>query len=332
MAICIGINGFGRIGRHVFRAMVKRGGFDVVAINDLADAETLAILLKYDSVYGRFEGTVEAKEDAIVVDGKEVKILSERDPSKLPWGNMGVQIAVESTGVFRTREQCMMHVTAGAKKVLLSAPPKDPLDATIVMGVNDAELKPEHQVFSNASCTTNCLAPVVKVLHEKWGIVKGLMTTVHAYTNDQVVGDMMHSDLRRARAAAVNIIPTTTGAAAAIGSVIPDLKGKLDGMAMRVPVVDGSVVDLTAELKAEASADEINAAIKAAADGELKGILEYCDDPIVSCDVIGNPASSVFDALATICLGNLVKVVSWYDNEMGYSNRMCDLIELAAKL
>ena len=332
MAICIGINGFGRIGRHVFRAMVKRGGFDVVAINDLADAETLAILLKYDSVHGRFDGTVEAKEDAIVVDGKEVKILSERDPSKLPWGNMGVQIAVESTGVFRTREQCMMHVTAGAKKVLLSAPPKDPLDATIVMGVNDAELKPEHQVFSNASCTTNCLAPVVKVLHEKWGIVKGLMTTVHAYTNDQVVGDMMHSDLRRARAAAVNIIPTTTGAAAAIGSVIPDLKGKLDGMAMRVPVVDGSVVDLTAELKAEASADEINAAIKAAADGELKGILEYCDDPIVSCDVIGNPASSVFDALATICLGNLVKVVSWYDNEMGYSNRMCDLIELAAKL
>ena len=332
MAICIGINGFGRIGRHVFRTMIKRGGFDVVAINDLADAETLAVLLKYDSVHGRFDGTVEAKEDAIVVNGKEVKILSEKDPAKLPWGDMGVEIAVESTGVFRTREQCMMHVSAGAKKVLLSALPKDPLDATIVMGVNDAELRPEHLVFSNASCTTNCLAPVVKVLHEKWGIVKGLMTTVHAYTNDQVVNDIMHSDLRRARAAAINIIPTTTGAAAAIGSVIPDLKGKLDGFAMRVPVVDGSVVDLTAELKAEASVDEINAAMKAAADGELKGILEYCDDPIVSCDIIGNPASSIFDAPLTLAIDNMVKVVSWYDNEMGYSNRMCDLIELAAKL
>ena len=333
MAIRIGINGFGRIGRHVFRVMCKRGGYDVLAINDLADAKTLALLLKYDSVHGRFDGTVEAKDDAIVVNGTEVKILSEKDPSQLPWGDMGVDIAVESTGVFATREACMMHITAGAKKVLLSAPPKDPLDATIVMGVNDDELKPEHKVFSNASCTTNCLAPVVKVLDDSFGIVKGLMTTIHAYTNDQAVNDIVHKkDPRRGRAAAANIIPTSTGAAAAIGSVIPALAGKLDGMAMRVPVADGSVVDLTAELKTEATAEEINAAMSQAADGDLKGILEYCEDPIVSSDIIGNPASSVFDALSTTTIGNMVKVVSWYDNEMGYSNRMCDLIELAASL
>ncbi len=333
MAVKIGINGFGRIGRHVFRAMCKRGGFDVLAINDLADAKTLAVLLKYDSVHGKFDGTVEAKDDALVVNGKEIKVLGEKDPSKLPWADMGVEIAVESTGVFRSREQCLMHVQAGAKKVLLSAPAKDKLDATIVMGVNESMLKPEHQVFSNASCTTNCLAPLCKVLQEKYGIVKGMMTTVHAYTNDQVVNDMMHKDLRRARAAAINIIPTTTGAAKAIGEVIPELKGKLDGFAMRVPVPDGSVVDLTVQVeKAPADEAEVNAAFKAAAEGELKGILEYCDDPIVSSDIIGNPASSIFDSDRTMVMGDLVKVVSWYDNEMGYSNRMCDLIQLAASL
>ncbi len=332
MAIKIGINGFGRIGRHVFRAMVQRGGFEVLAINDLADAKMLAHMLKYDSVHGKFDGTVEAKADALVVNGVEVKVLGERDPAQLPWAEMGVEIAVESTGVFTKRADCAKHIEAGAKKVLLSAPPKDPLDATIVMGVNEEMLKPEHQVFSNASCTTNCLAPIAKVLNDKFGIVKGLMTTVHAYTNDQHTSDMMHKDPRRARAAAINIIPTTTGAAKAIGSVIPALKGKLDGMAMRVPVVDGSVVDLVVEVQAETSVDEVNAAMKAAAEGELKGILEYCDEPIVSSDIVGNPASSIVDALCTTVIGNMVKVVSWYDNEMGYSNRMCDLIQLAASM
>ena len=332
MAIRIGINGFGRIGRHVFRAMVKRGGFDVLAINDLADAEMLAVLLRYDSVHGKFDGTIEAKDAALVVNGAEIKVLSEKDPAQLPWKDMGVEIAVESTGVFTKREDCAKHLDAGAKKVLLSAPAKSPIDATIVMGVNEDMLKPEHLVFSNASCTTNCLAPVAKVLHEKFGIVKGMMTTVHAYTSDQRVADMMHKDPRRARAAAINIIPTTTGAARAIGEVIPELKGKLDGFAMRVPVADGSVVDLTVEVNGEPTAEEVNAAMNAAAEGDLKGILEYCEDPIVSSDVIGNIASSILDAPSTLAIGNMVKVVSWYDNEMGYSNRMCDLIALAAKL
>ena len=332
MAIRIGINGFGRIGRHVFRAMVKRGGFDVLAINDLADAEMLAVLLRYDSVHGKFDGTIEAKDAALVVNGAEIKVLSEKDPAQLPWKDMGVEIAVESTGVFTKREDCAKHLDAGAKKVLLSAPAKTPIDATIVMGVNEDMLKPEHLVFSNASCTTNCLAPVAKVLHEKFGIVKGMMTTVHAYTSDQRVADMMHKDPRRARAAAINIIPTTTGAARAIGEVIPELKGKLDGFAMRVPVADGSVVDLTVEVNGKPTAEEVNAAMNAAAQGDLKGILEYCEDPIVSSDVIGNVHSSILDAQLTMAIGNLVKVVSWYDNEMGYSNRMCDLIALAAKL
>jgi glyceraldehyde 3-phosphate dehydrogenase len=290
------------------------------------------VLLKYDSVHGKFAGTVEAKGDKLVVSGKPVQVLMEKDPTKLPWKALGVDIAVESTGVFTTREDCAKHLAAGAKKVLLSAPAKGKIDATIVMGVNEQMLKPEHLVFSNASCTTNCLAPIAKVLSDSFGIVKGLMTTVHAYTNDQKVSDMVHKDLRRARAAACNIIPTTTGAAKAIGEVIPELKGKMDGLAMRVPVPDGSVVDLVVELARPATVQEINAAMKAASQGRMKGILDYCEDPIVSSDVIGNTHSSVLDSLSTMVIGNIAKVVSWYDNEMAFSHRMCDLIELAAKM
>ncbi len=334
MATKIGINGFGRIGRNVFKLLMETKDFEVAAVNDLTDAPTLAHLLKYDSVSGRFKGTVTAKEGAMVVNGKEIKVLSVKNPADLPWKAMGVDLVLESTGVFRSKEQCMLHVQAGAKKVLLSVPPKDAVDAIVVMGVNDDTLKPEHQIISNASCTTNCLAPVAKVLHETFGIKRGLMTTVHAYTNDQRVLDMPHKDLRRARAAAAAIIPTTTGAARAVGKVLPALNGKLDGMAMRVPVIDGSVVDLVAELEKEATKEEINAAIKAAAEGPLKGILEYCEDPIVSCDVIGNPHSSVFDADSTTVLGggkgNFIKVVSWYDNEWGYSMRCVDLFRLMA--
>ncbi|HEX72329.1 MAG TPA: type I glyceraldehyde-3-phosphate dehydrogenase [Candidatus Hydrogenedentes bacterium] len=334
MATKIGINGFGRIGRNVFKLLMETKGFEVMAVNDLTDAPTLAHLLKYDSVSGRFKGTVTAKEGAMVVNGKEIKVLSVKNPAELPWKAMGVDLVLESTGVFRSKEQCMLHIQAGAKKVLLSVPPKDAVDAIIVMGVNDDTMKPEHQIISNASCTTNCLAPVAKVLHENFGIKRGLMTTVHAYTNDQRVLDMPHKDLRRARAAAAAIIPTTTGAARAVGKVLPDLNGKLDGMAMRVPVIDGSVVDLVAELEKDATKEEINAAIKAAAEGPLKGILEYCEDPIVSCDVIGNPHSSVFDADSTTVLGggkgNFIKVVSWYDNEWGYSMRCVDLFRLMA--
>ena len=331
MATKIGINGFGRIGRNVFKLLLEETDLQVAAVNDVTDAKTLAHLLKYDSVNGVFDGTVEVKDDTFVVNGEEVAVLALKNPAELPWKDMGVDLVLESTGVFRKRAQCMMHVEAGAKKVLLSVPPKDAVDAIVVMGVNDDTLKDTDVVVSNASCTTNCLAPVAKVLHESFGIKRGLMTTTHAYTNDQGVQDMPHSDLRRARAAALSIIPTTTGAARAVGKVLPELDGRLDGMAMRVPVVDGSVVDLVVELEKDVTDVEINAAMKTAAEGVLKGILEYCEDPIVSCDVIGNPASSIFDSLCTTVVdGNFAKVISWYDNEWGYSNRCIDLLKKMA--
>ena len=333
MAIKVGINGFGRIGRNVFRVITEREDIDVVAINDLADARTLSLLLKYDSVHGKFDGNIEVKEDAMVVKGKEIKLTKEKDPARLPWKELGVDIAIESTGIFTTKADCAKHLEAGAKKVILSAPSKDQLDATIVMGINENELRAEHKIVSNASCTTNCLAPLVKVINDNFQIEKGLITTIHAYTNDQNVADMMHKDLRRARAAAINIIPTTTGAAKAIGEVIPELKGKLDGMAMRVPVANGSVTDLVVTVKKNVSIEEVNSALKAAADNKLNGILEYCDDPIVSSDIIGNEHSCILDAISTCVIGgNLVKVIGWYDNEWGYSNRMVDLAELIAKI
>jgi len=332
MAIKIGINGFGRIGRNVFKLLMKAPEFEVVGINDLTDAKTLAHLLKYDSVFGVYDAEVKAADGAIVVNGKEVKVTAIKDPATIPWKDYGVEMVLESTGVFSSKEGCLKHVTAGAKKVLLSVPPKDEVDAIIVMGVNSDALKPTDVVISNASCTTNCLAPVAKVLQSKFGIVRGLMTTVHAYTNDQQVLDMPHKDLRRARAAANAIIPTTTGAARAVGKVLPELKGKLDGFAMRVPVIDGSVVDLAVELGKKVTKEEINAAIKEASETSLKGILQYTEDPIVSCDVIGNAHSSVFDGLSTMVMGdNFAKVVSWYDNEFGYSNRCVDLFRLMAK-
>ena len=333
MAIKIGINGFGRIGRNVFRAIAYRGDIDVLAINDLADSKSLEILLKYDSVHGRFDGSVEAKEKSLLVNGKEVKLLMEKDPSNLPWKSLGVDIVIESTGIFTSRADCAKHLDAGAKKVILSAPAKDKIDATIVVGVNTKDLKPEHKIVSNASCTTNCLAPLAKVIHDSFGIEKGLMTTIHAYTNDERISDFIHKDLRRARAAAVNIIPTTTGAAKAIGEVIPSLKGKLDGLAMRVPVANGSVTDLVVLVSKDVTVETVNAAMKRAAEGELKGILEYCEDPIVSSDVIGNTHSSIFDSALTYVIDKrMVKVVSWYDNEWGFSNRMVDLVELIARL
>lgn len=333
MSIKVGINGFGRIGRNVFRVIAEREGIDVLAINDLTDARTLSILLKYDSVHGRFNGEVGTKDNALVVKGKEIRLTKERDPASLPWKELGVEVVIESTGIFTTKADCEKHLEAGAKKVILSAPAKDQLDATIVMGINDNDLKPEHKIVSNASCTTNCLGPLVKVINDSFGIEKGLMTTIHAYTNDQKVADLMHSDLRRARAAAINIIPTTTGAAKAIGEVIPELKGKLDGMAMRVPVANGSVTDLVASVKKSISIEEINNVIKAASENELKGILEYCEDPIVSSDIIDNAHSCIFDSLSTYVIGdNLVKVIGWYDNEWGYSNRMVDLTERIAKI
>jgi len=333
MAIKVGINGFGRIGRNVYRVIAEREDIDVLAINDLTDARTLSILLKYDSVHGRFNGEVGTKDNALVVKGKEIRLTKERDPASLPWKELGVEVVIESTGIFTTKADCEKHLEAGAKKVILSAPAKDQLDATIVMGINDNDLKPEHKIVSNASCTTNCLGPLVKVINDSFGIEKGLMTTIHAYTNDQKVADLMHSDLRRARAAAINIIPTTTGAAKAIGEVIPELKGKLDGMAMRVPVANGSVTDLVASVKKSVSIEEINNVIKAASENELKGILEYCEDPIVSSDIIDNAHSCIFDSLSTYVIGdNLVKVIGWYDNEWGYSNRMVDLTERIAKI
>jgi glyceraldehyde 3-phosphate dehydrogenase len=324
----IAINGFGRIGRSVFKIAMDRKNIDVAAINDITDAKTLAHLLKYDSNYGKYSKSVEAKEDSLVVDGKKVAVLAERDPKNLPWGKMGVDLVVESTGIFRLREQVAWHLEAGAKRVILTVPAKDKVDKMVVLGVNDEDLEDEDLIVSNASCTTNCLAPIAKVLNDEFGIVEGLMTTVHAYTSDQRLQDAPHSDLRRARAAASSVIPTTTGAAKAVGKVIPALDGKLNGVALRVPVPTGSIVDLTVKLEKDPSVEEINAAMKAAAQGPMKGILEYTEDPIVSVDVIGNSHSSIFDARATMTLGNgFVKVFSWYDNEWGYSTRVVDLAE-----
>ncbi|MBO7490369.1 MAG: type I glyceraldehyde-3-phosphate dehydrogenase [Bacteroidales bacterium] len=328
----VAINGFGRIGRMSFRAMLAHPELEIVAINDLTSADTLAYLFKYDSVHDNFDGEVHAEGEYLVVNGKKVRIYAERDPQALPWGELGVDIVVESTGLFKKREQMMKHINAGAKKVILTVPAgkADDVDATVVMGVNDNVLTKEMQLVSNASCTTNCLAPVAKVLNDKFGIKRGLMNTIHSYTNDQKILDQPHSDLRRARAAAVSIIPTSSGAAKAVGLVIPELKGKLDGFAMRVPTPDGSVVDLTAEMNCNVTKEEINAAIKEAAEGKMKGVLQYVDEPIVSVDIIDNTHSSIFDSLLTQVMdGNFVKVVSWYDNEKGYSTRVGDL---AAKL
>ena len=328
----VAINGFGRIGRMSFRAMLDHPELDVVAVNDLTDANTLAYLFKYDSVHDNFEGEVHAEGDCIVVNGKKVKIYAERDPQNLPWKDLGIDIVVESTGLFKKREQLMKHINAGAKKVILTVPAgkADDVDATVVMGVNDNVLTKDTVLVSNASCTTNCLAPVAKVLNDKFGLKRGLMNTVHSYTNDQKILDQPHSDLRRARAAAGSIIPTSSGAAKAVGLVIPELMGKLDGFAMRVPTPDGSVVDLTAELNCTVTKEQINAAIKEAAEGPMKGILQYVEEPIVSIDIIDNTHSSIFDALLTQVMdGNFVKIVSWYDNEKGYSTRVGDL---AAKL
>jgi glyceraldehyde 3-phosphate dehydrogenase len=334
MPVRVGINGFGRIGRLVFRAMAAQPEqFEVVAINDLADAKHLALLLKYDSVHGRFKGTVAAAEKGIVVNGREIPIIAEKDPSALPWKQLNCQIALESTGRFTKRADLQKHIDAGAQRVILSAPAKDKLDLTVVLGVNDELLKPEHTIISNASCTTNCLAPMAKVLHREFGIEKGLMTTVHAYTNDQRVADLVHEDPYRARAAAVNTIPSKTGAAKAVGEVIPELNGKLTGFALRVPVPDGSITDLTVLLSRPASKDAINGAMKAAAEGPLKGIIEYNTDPIVSSDIIGNPHSCIFVPDQTLVLGdNFAKVLAWYDNEWGYSCRTAELIARLAAL
>ncbi|MBX7167134.1 MAG: type I glyceraldehyde-3-phosphate dehydrogenase [Pirellulales bacterium] len=339
MAIRVAINGFGRIGRLVFRGLMARGSeFEVVAINDLTDNAMLATLLKYDSIHRRFDGTVAHDDQYLTVNGRKIRALAERDPAKLPWKELNVDVAVESTGIFTGRAEggkagYDSHLTAGAKKVILSAPAKDGADLTCVLGVNDNKLTKELHCISNASCTTNCLAPVAKVLHESFGIDKGLMTTVHAYTNDQNVQDLPHKDPYRARAAALNIIPTTTGAAKAVGLVIPELKGKLTGISMRVPVPTGSVVDLTCTMAKPVTKDEVNAKMKAAAEGPLKGILKYTEDPIVSSDIIGDPHSSIFAADWTQVLdGNLLKVVSWYDNEWGYSCRTVDLISRVGKL
>jgi len=326
----IAINGFGRIGRNVFRILHEKRGMNVVAINDLTDPKTLAHLLKYDTVHGRFEGRVRAGKDWISVDGEKIKVTAERDPANLDHAGNKIDFVVEATGIFRSKADCTKHLDAGAKKVLLTVPPKDEIDNMIVLGVNDHKLKATDRIISNASCTTNCLGPIAKVLHENFGIVGGLMTTVHAYTNDQRILDLPHSDLRRARAAAANIIPTSTGAARAVGKVLPQLAGKLDGCAMRVPVPDGSVVDLVATTKKKVTVEAVNAAMKAAAKKDMKGILEYTEDPLVSSDIVGNPYSSIFDALSTMVMGsNMVKVVSWYDNEWGYSNRVVELMKKA---
>ena len=331
MAIKVGINGFGRIGRLAFRAMVNDPEIEVVAVNDLGDIPTMAHLLKYDSVHGRAFDVVEVTEDGFVADGHAVKVLSEREPSNLPWGELGVEVVIESTGIFKTGELASKHIEAGARKVVITCPAKGE-DITVVMGVNDADYDAgKHNIVSNASCTTNCLAPVAKVLLEKFGIKRGYMNTIHAYTNDQKILDLPHKDLRRARAAAMSMIPTTTGAARAVSLVLPELAGKLDGFATRVPTPDGSMVDLTVELEREVTVEEINAAMKEAAEGELAGILAYTEDPIVSIDIVDDPHSSIFDAGLTMVMGgksNLVKVVSWYDNEWGYSNRVKDLVKI----
>jgi glyceraldehyde 3-phosphate dehydrogenase len=330
----IAINGFGRIGRNVFRIVHGRKDMQVVAINDITDPATLAHLLKYDSVHGRFPGKVECKGDTLTVDGREIRVSAERDPANLPHRANEIGFVVESTGIFTSREQCQKHIDAGADRVLLTVPPKGDIDAMVVMGVNQETLKGSDRIISNASCTTNCLAPLAKVLDDAFGIRHGLMTTVHAYTNDQQILDLPHKDLRRARAAALNIIPTTTGAARAVGKILPKLAGKLDGISMRVPVPDGSVVDLVATLEKKVTVEEVNAAFeKAAASKGLKGILEYSTDPLVSSDVIGNPASSLFDAKSTMVMADsMVKIVSWYDNEWGYSNRVVDLMAYAHQL
>lgn len=326
MGIRVGINGFGRIGRNVFRAARSNDdGIEIVAINDITDAKTLAHLLKYDSVFGRYPGTVELGDGEIIVDGNPVKVFAERDPANIPWDDLGVQVVIESTGLFTDRDKAALHLGDSVKKVVISAPAKGP-DLTVCMGVNDQEYDPaKHHVVSNASCTTNCLSPVAKVIHDLVGIKRGFMTTTHAYTNDQRILDFPHSDLRRARSAALSIIPTSTGAAKAIGEVLPELKGVLDGFAMRVPVPDGSVVDLTCEVGRETNVEEINAALKAAAEGPMKGVLAYTEDPIVSADIVGDPHSSVVDSGLTMVHGTMVKVVTWYDNEWGYSSRVVDL-------
>jgi glyceraldehyde 3-phosphate dehydrogenase len=328
MAIKLGINGFGRIGRLVFRAILERGTseFDIVGVNDLTDAATLAHLFKYDSVHGRFAGDVSVDGDHLVINGDRFPVFSEKDPANLPWGKLGCDVVVESTGIFRSREKAALHLQAGAKKVVISAPAKGTVDATVVLGVNDSVLTGKEEVISNASCTTNCLAPMVKVLDDTFGLKKGFMTTVHAYTSDQRLHDAPHSDLRRARAAAMSIVPTTTGAAKAVGLVLPHLKGKLDGYSLRVPTPDGSLTDLACELGRETTAEEINAAMKAAAEGPLKGIMEYSEEPLVSIDIVHNPHSCIFDSLSTMALGSLVKVVGWYDNEWGYASRTVDIV------
>jgi glyceraldehyde 3-phosphate dehydrogenase len=329
--IKVAINGFGRIGRNVFKIAIKNPNITVVAINDLSPPATLAHLLKYDSVHGQFDGTIESTDTSLIVNGVEIKIIANRSPNALPWKSLDVDIVVESTGIFTSatsdRGGYCDHLNAGAKKVILTVPAKDEI-TTVVLGVNDHVISPEINTYSNASCTTNCLAPIVKVLHDNFGLKRGIMNTVHAFTNDQNILDASHSDLRRARTASHSIIPTSTGAARAVGLVLPDLKGKLDGMAMRVPVPDGSVIDLTCELEKPATKASINAAMKYAANESMRGILEYTEDPIVSADIIGNPHSSIFDSLLTMVLNDtLIKVVSWYDNEMGYSNRVVDLIQ-----
>jgi glyceraldehyde 3-phosphate dehydrogenase (phosphorylating) len=333
MAVKVGINGFGRIGRNVFRAAKESNAdIDFVAVNDLVDTATMAHLLKYDSILGRYPGGVEVDGDTIIAGGDELKVLSERDPADLPWGDLGVDVVIESTGFFTKRADAAKHLEAGAKKVIISAPATEP-DVTVALGVNfDSDYDPDkHDVISNASCTTNCLAPLAKVLHEAFGIEQGLMTTIHAYTADQRLQDMPHKDLRRARAAALNLIPTTTGAAKAVGLVLPELNGKLNGFAMRAPVPTGSVVDLTFDAEKATNPEEVNAAVKAAAEGPLEGVLSYTEDPIVSTDIVGDPHSSIFDAAQTMVIGDgkLVKAVSWYDNEWGYSNRC---VELAGKV
>jgi glyceraldehyde 3-phosphate dehydrogenase len=333
MAVKVGINGFGRIGRNVFRAaQASEADIEFVAVNDLVDTATMAHLLKYDSILGRFPGEVEAGDEAISVDGREIKVLAERDPEQLPWGDLGVDVVIESTGFFTKGEDAAKHLTAGAKKVIISAPATDP-DVTVALGVNfDDVYDPDrHHVISNASCTTNCLAPLAKVLHEAFGIEQGLMTTIHAYTADQRLQDMPHKDPRRSRAAALNLIPTTTGAAKAVGLVLPELNGKLNGFSIRAPVPTGSVVDLVFTTPNPLEKDQINAALKAAAEGPLKGILAYTEDPIVSTDIVGDPHSSIVDALSTMTIGDgrMAKVISWYDNEWGYSNRC---VELAGKV
>jgi len=337
MATKVAINGFGRIGRAVARIIAQRGNnLELVAVNDLSDAKSLAHLFKYDTVMGKWGGTVEAGDGELVINGKSVKVLAVKNPAELPWKDMGVKVVVESTGIFRMAESpkggYADHIKAGASKVVLTVPAKDNIDATIVLGVNDDKLTKDVKCVSNASCTTNCLAPVAKTLNDMFGIEQGVMTTIHAYTNDQSVSDMIHKDLRRARAAAVNIIPTTTGAAKAIGKVVPELEGKLDGFAVRVPVPVGSLVDLVVNVKKDVTVDGVNAAIKAAAEGPMKGILVYCDEPIVSSDIVNDPASSIFDSLCTMVIGRTVKVVSWYDNEWGYSNRTVDIMEKMAAM